>query len=442
MNMSPDRARWPLLVVGGIGLLAIGVVIGRGMNPLDLLRRDTPAPSSTQFGPGGHAGHGGMAIPAETDRGPASDAEGGAAPSGTGASAFGGREIVVTLTPEMVARAAIKTAPATLDTMAVALRMPAVVQPDAYKEVTVTSLVSGRVTQVRAELGQRVMLGDALATVYSPELTDAQTNFIAIKAEHTAHNQRQARAQRLFAIGAVSRQELDALEAERVRMDAVQEAARARLALLGIPEERAQRLATPLDVVTTIDVRAPLTGVVTKRTANPGLNIDDTTPLFTVVDVSDVWVVADLYERDFGKVRVGSPVIVTSASYSGLALRGRVDYIDPQVQESTRTAKLRVQVPNAGGRLRFGMYVDVEVEGASSSRAVVVPKSAVQSVGAQSVVYLASEHEPGRFTERRIQIGETSGDRVRVASGLEPGALVVTEGAFFLRAERERSSQR
>ena len=180
-----------------------------------------------------------------------------------------------------------------------------------------TSLVSGRVMQVRTELGQRVTAGEALATVYSPELADAQTAFIVARADQVAHAQRQTRTQRLTAIGAASREELETLEAERAMHDSAVEKARARLILLGIPEERTQRLAGPQDVVTTIDVRAPLAGVVTQRTANPGLNIDPATPLFTIVDLSTVWVMGDLFERDFAKVREGSPVTITSAAYPG-----------------------------------------------------------------------------------------------------------------------------
>jgi len=273
--------------------------------------------------------------------------------------------------------------------------------------------------------------------VYSPELADAQTAFIVARADQVAHGQRQTRTQRLTAIGAVSRQELEALEAERAMHDGAVETARARLILLGIPEERTQRLAGPQDVVTTIDVRAPLAGVITLRTANPGLNIDPATPLFTIVDLSTVWVIADLYERDFAKVRVGSPATITSAAYPELTLSGRVDYIDPQVQPETRTAKLRVEIPNPEGQLRFGMYVDVHA-GESLREGVFVPRAAVQVVGAQSVVYVASRDHPGRFMERKVTVGDPTGDRVPVLTGLEPGDLVVTEGVFYLRAERER----
>ncbi len=347
---------------------------------------------------------------------------------------------VIALTPEMVSRAGIKTVAAVKATAATGLHLPGVVQPNAYKDVAVTALVSGRITQVRAELGQRVMLNEALATVYSPELADAQTAFIAARAEHLAHDQRQARTQRLYAIGAASRQELEALEAERTREDQAVETARARLVLLGIPEERTQRLASPVDVVTTFDVRAPIAGVITKRTANPGLNIDLSTPLFTVTDLSDVWVIADLYERNFATVDVGSPATITTSSYPGLELKGRVEYIDPQVEAQTRTAKLRVEVPNAGNRLRLGMFVDVSIAERSPRPVVLIPKAALQTVGTQSVVYVAANGEPGRFMPREVLAGDTIGNQVAVLKGVEPGDLVVTDGAFFLRAEHERTA--
>ena len=392
----PDGSgRWPVLLVGGVCLVAIGFATGYGLRP----EPRAPSPESR--------------VPE-----PLPDA-------------------VVTLTPEMAARAGIKAALAEEGTATALLRMPGVVQPNAYKEVAVTSLVSGRIVQARGELGQRVAVGEVLATIYSPEMADAQTAFIVARADQVAHRQRQTRTQRLAAIGAVSREELELLEAERAMHDAAVEKARARLTLLGIPEERAQRLAGPQDVVTAIDVRAPLAGVVTRRTANSGLNIDPSTPLFTIVDLSTVWVIADLYERDFAKVRVGSPATITSGAYPELTLHGRVNYIDPQVQPETRTARLRVEVPNPSGLLRFGMYVDVNA-GESTRAGVLVPAAAVQFVGAQAVVYVVSADQPGRFVERNVDVGVPSGDRVSVTAGLQPGERVVIEGVFFLRAETER----
>lgn len=413
MIESNGRSRAPLVALGAVCLVALGIGIGyllRGADaptsevPIVEHRTSHPDPRSPIPDPGHHAG------------------------------------VVVVLTPEMAERAGIKTVAATAGTAATELRVPGIVQPNAYREVAVTSLVSGRVTQVHAELGARVRAQDPLATIYSPELADAQTDFIAARAEQAAHAQRQTRTQRLTAIGAASREELEMIEAERARHDAMVEIARAKLALLGIPEERSQRLTGPQDVITTMPVRAPLAGVVTRRSANVGLNIDPSTPLFTIVDLSTVWVIADLFERDFARVRVGSQATITAAPYPGLALRGRVSYIDPQVQPETRTAKLRIEVPNAGGQLRLGMYVDVALGEAAERSGVFVPKSAVQVVGSDSVVYMADEAQRGRFIERKVEVGSASGDRVLVLAGLQPGDLVVTDGAFFVRAERERQA--
>ena len=346
------------------------------------------------------------------------------------------RSLEITLSADMIQRAGIKTVAATKATAATRLHLPGVVQPNAYKSVDVTSLVSGRITLVRAELGQRVMQNEILATIYSPELADAQTAFISAKANRDAHGLKLTRTQRLYAIGAASREELEQMTAEASEMDRALETARARLVLLGIPEERAQRLATPADVVTAFEVKAPLAGIITKRNANVGLNVDQSTPLFTVTDLASVWVVADLYERDFAGVGVGSPVTITTMAYPGLELRGRVQYIDPQVQADTRTAKLRAEVPNSGSRLRFGMFVDVSIGARSPRPVVMVPKEAVQTVGTQTVVYVSTG--PRRFVQREVTLGDTMGNDIAISSGLEPGDAVVAEGAFFLRAEHER----
>jgi membrane fusion protein, heavy metal efflux system len=408
---------WPLLAAGGAGLLAIGVGVGYSLRPAAVA--STPAAA--------------IAIN-ETAGNTAAHGHGAHAPTAGHAS---DPADVLTLTPDMVTRAGIRTAMATAGTATTSLRMPGVVQANAYKEVMVTSLVSGRVMQVGALLGQRVNRGDSIATVYSPELADAQTAFIVARADQVAHGQRQTRTQRLTAIGAATREELETLEAERAMHDAAVERARARLILLGIPEERTQRLAGPQDVTTSFDVRAPLDGVVTQRTANPGVNVDPATPLFTIVDLSTVWVIADLYERDFARVRNGSAVAITTAAYPGLTLPGRVSYIDPQIQPETRTAKLRIEVPNRAGQLRLGMYVDVNV-GESALEAVFVPRAAVQAVGAELVVYVADRDHPGRFSERKVELGNQVGDRVAVLAGIAQGDVVVTDGGSYLRAERER----
>ena len=347
-------------------------------------------------------------------------------------------DVVVPLSAEAVERAGIVVAPVASGTSAGGIRLPGVVQPNAYRAVAVTPLVAGRVTRVSAELGASVRRGQTLAHIYSPELAEAQTKYVSAKAMLEAHDRELQRTQKLVEIGAASRQEMERIHAEHAAQTAAVQSARSQLELLGVSASVVDALGSGSKVNATTSVPAPIDGVITERTANVGLNVDQATPLFTVVDLSTVWIIADVYEKDFSRVRVGNDATVTTAAYPGLLLRGRISYIDPQVNPETRTAKVRVEVPNPRGELRLGMYAEVVVAGAPGASVPVVPRSAVQNVGDRTVVYLANPKEPGTFTEREVHLGEASGEQVEVTAGLQPGDVVVTEGSFFVRAERER----
>jgi cobalt-zinc-cadmium efflux system membrane fusion protein len=365
-------------------------------------------------------------------------ASGPAASDASGSAAALQPDIVVSLAPDAVERARIVGAPVTTARMAGGIRLPGVVEPNAYRRVSVTPLVAGRVTSVSADLGTAVRRGGTLAEIYSPELAEAQTRYTSAKAMLDAHDRELQRTQRLVEIGAASRQELERIHAEHAAQSAAAASARSQLDLLGMPASAIDDLASGSRVDATTSVPAPIDGIITERAANVGLNVDSATPLFTVVDLSTVWVVAELYEKDFSAVRVGSEATVTTAAYPGLSLRGRVSYIDPQVNPQTRTAKARVEVPNPRGELRLGMYADVVVAGAQAVSRTVIPRSAVQNVGTRTVVYLMDAKDPGKFTEREVLLGDTSGDQVEVRAGVRPGDVVVTEGSFFVRAERDR----
>lgn len=349
-------------------------------------------------------------------------------------------DIVVTLSQEAVKRAGLSIAPVESASEAGSLRLPGVVQPNAYRQVTVTPLVSGRVTRVLAELGQQVRQGQTLAQIFSPELAEAQTRYIAARATLEAHDKELARTQKLVEIGAASRQELERIHAEHAAQKTEVDSLRSRLQLLGVAAASLDGLAAGKEGEALTNVPSPIAGVVTERLANSGLNVDPAAKLFTVTDLSTVWIVADLYEKDFSHVRVGDTATVTSSAYPALTLKGVVNYIDPQVSTETRTAKTRVEVRNPRGELRLGMYADVTLQTAAPAARTLLPRGAVQTVSDRSVVYLADAKASGRFTERQVRLGEAVGDRdrVEVLSGVAAGDLVVTEGSFFLRAERER----
>ncbi|MEQ1908116.1 MAG: efflux RND transporter periplasmic adaptor subunit [Vicinamibacterales bacterium] len=362
-----------------------------------------------------------------------------AEPASGGVASAALPDVVVTLSQEAVERAGVTVATVATGTMSGGLRAPGVVEPNAYKQVVVTPVVSGRITRVAAELGQHVQRGQTLAQIFSPELAEAQTRYISARAELEAHEQELARTEKLVEIGAASRQELERIHAGHTARRADVESAASRLQLLGLSAAAIDALGPGKNQSATTNVPAPISGLVTERLANVGLNVDQAAKLFTVVDLSTVWVVANLYEKDFARVRVGSPATVTTNAYPDLVLQGRVSYIDSLVSADTRTAKVRIEVPNPRNELRLGMYAEALLgDGGSGPSTAVIPRSAVQNVGNRTVVYLVNPKEPGKFVEREVRLGAVTGDQVAVVSGVQPGDVVVSEGSFYVRAERER----
>ena len=406
--MKRIQLPWPVAAVGAVILVLFGV----GGAYLWLPRPQVSAPVA--------AGGGGGPAAAGTSTGPLPD-------------------IAITLSDDALKKAGVVVSAVTASETASSIRLSGVVEPDAYRQVIVAPLVSGRVTRVSVMLGDRVARNTPLVEIYSPDLAEAQSRYLSMRAQFQAVEQEITRTDRLTQIGAASQQELERIHAEHVRHRTELESARTRLQLLGMTPMQVDALASTGQVAATTTVVSPIAGVVTARMANPGTSVDPATPLITVVDLSTVWVVGDLYERDFSRVSVGTPATVTTTAFPDQRIMGKVAYIDPQVRSETRTARMRVEIPNPGQRLRLGMYAEVTVHAPGAGTAsLLVPRSAVQNVADRTVLYVADPRQPGRFIEREVQLGEGSGDQVAVRSGLQPDDRVVTAGSFSLRAERER----
>lgn len=405
-STSRLNMRWPIALLAGAALIALGAAAAyfgfRGERPT-AAARDTP---------------------------PAADRPVAAAPLS---------DVTIALNADALERAGVVVAAVEAREGAEVTRLPAVIEPNAYRQVDVTPLAAGRITRVAAGLGAHVRQGQLLAEIFSPELADAQTEYLSRRAALQAHEQEVQRTEKLAEIGAASRQELERVRAEHTAIETAVQSAAARLALLGRSRAAAEAMNPHDPPEARLPVPAPIGGVVTERMANVGLNVDPAMKLFTVVDLSSVWVVADVYERDSGRVRVGDEVAVTTAAYPDRRLEGRIAYIDPQVNPDTRTTKARVEVPNPGQRLRLGMLAEVHVTQARGGAATAwVPASAVQQYADRTVVYLVKPGGPGQFIEREVHTGRREGDRVEVLTGLAPGDSVVAEGSFHLRAEVAR----
>ena len=357
-----------------------------------------------------------------------------AAPASTPAPANAG-DAEILIAPDAVARAGFKTAAVGTAEVSAGVTVPGTVMPNAYQEVKVTPIAGGILTKVHVDVGANVQRGAPLATIFSSELADAQTRYLSMRAMLEADHKKLERTERLVAIGAASRQELEEVTAVHAGHETEVASARQRLLLLGLTQQQVTDLRDPSQVVSQVMVPAPLGGVVTARAANPGQVVAMGQELFVITDLGTVWLVGDLYEQDFATVRVGSGATVTTAAYPDSIFRGRVSYIDPRVDPQTRTAKVRVEVPNPGGRLRLGMYVTMMFAGAGGQRQVVVPRTAVQSIGNQSVVFLPVAGDAGTFLRRIVRLGPATGDFYVVLEGLRAGDTVVTDGSFLLRAE-------
>jgi membrane fusion protein, heavy metal efflux system len=421
-----------LIAVGAAGVvlaLRQGLQIP-GLAPQSVAATSPAGPSASS--PGAPSARGAPAAP-EVKPSPTPPASGATPPAEPG-------EVEVVLTSDALGRIGLKTARVGAMEARAAVQGPGTVTPHGYREVKVTPITGGIVTKVHAELGATVRRNMPLATLFSTDLADAQTKYLSMAAMVDADHKKVVRTQKLAEIGAASQQELEEVTAVHTSHATELEAARHQLMLLGLSREHVATLVSPTQVVSEIVVPAPIDGIVTGRTANLGQVVGMGQELFVVTDLSEVWVVGDLYEQDFASVGVGSEAVVTAAAYPGFALRGRVAYVDPRVDPGTRTAKVRVEVSNTDGRLRIGMYVSLAFTTRGGARTIVVPRSAVQVLGDRHVVYLPAKDDEGKFVQRRVTLGPPIGDGYAVLAGLSPGDVVVTEGSFFLRAEAVRNN--
>jgi RND family efflux transporter MFP subunit len=378
-------------------------------------------------------GSGGRPVPAPRSIGPEQTAD---QPSNTSG------ESTVTITPEQAQRSGIKieTVGERVSTDANSQLTTGVVQPNSYRETPVMSLVGGIVRSVGPELGQNVLKGQTVAIVSSNDLAEAQTKYLAAFAELEEHHKHHARTEKLVAIGAASREELETAASKLKAAESEVANLRQRLLLLGLSSQRVSALRSTSQVSSEVSLPAPTSGTVTSRTVNSGEVIEANKELLRVTDLSRVWVVGQVYEKDLGKVHVGSGASITTDAYPGGVFRGQVSYVDPKVDPQTRTAQARIELANPGQQLKIGMYVNVAFAALAGTQSTtpVVPVAAVQNLGNRQVVFVASS-DPNVFAMRPVRLGPESNGYYPVLEGLSVGDRIVTEGSFMLRAERLKS---
>jgi cobalt-zinc-cadmium efflux system membrane fusion protein len=346
-------------------------------------------------------------------------------------------DLQVELGPDDLKKAKVQTVHVEVKKAASTLRVPGIVNPDEYREVHVTSLVGGVIRQVPVVLGDHVKRGQPLAVVFSSELAEAENQYLSHSAELEADHKKLVRTQNLVKLGAASQQEEEDVEAMHAGHESYVRAALEKLKLLGASDQQIASLKQAEQIDPNFVVPAPINGVVLTRAANLGLVVNTALELFTVADLSTVWIMASINEKDFASVRVGTAATVTAQAYPGRLWKGRVIYIQPQVDPSTRTAQARIEVANPHEDLRIGMYTDVDFTFAGAPGPV-VPEAAVQSIGERRFVFLPVKDNDGTFALRQVRLGPAAGGYYSVLQGLKMKDEVVTDGSFILKAEALR----
>ena len=247
----------------------------------------------------------------------------------------------LTLTPEQVRNAGLKIESVGERPTAEAAGQMAtgVVQANTYKETPVMSLVGGIVRAVNAELGQNIKRGQKLAVVFSNELADSQSRYLTAVAALDEHHRHHLRTIKLVEIGAASRQELEEATSKYREAEANLANLRQKLLLLGMSAQRIDSLNSTSQIGSEVSVSSPSSGTLTSRSVNPGEVIEANKELMRVTDLSSVWVVGQVYEKDLATIRVGSGANISSDAYPGRVFRGRISYVDPKIDPATRTAQ-------------------------------------------------------------------------------------------------------
>lgn len=359
------------------------------------------------------------------------------------------------LTPEMQRKFGVRFAKAEVRALGQTIQATGSVQANGSRTAHIRALARGRIDNVYVRLGDRVQAGQRVLTYDNVELGEAIGEYLSALAElqkaaaETEVSKRALeRARNLVDLGAVARAELQRREAEYKSALATIESRKAGAAKI---EEKLHRFGMIDAEIGKFDPRqgleyhrershstltAPFAGVVTQFNAAPGETVG-TDELMTVADLSTVWVQADVYEKDIHSVREGQQADVVVASYPDRIFNGKISYIGDVLDPTTRTAKVRVEVPNPQDLLKLEMFAAVRIPTADTRPALAIPAEAVQNVRGAAAAFVPAGG--GRFEKRPLRLGRRSGDWVEVIEGLKAGDTVVTEGSFLLKSEAGKS---
>ena len=313
------------------------------------------------------------------------------------------------------------------------LRVAGQIDFDEQALTRIGASVTGRVTQINAQLGNEVKKGDTLALINSSELSNSQLAYLKARSEKEFHRRTVQRAKTLFEADVISAAELQRRESEYEVASAQTRAAQDQLRVLGVNLKAMEELATTGAIDSVASVMATIKGVVVERKVTTGQVVQPADVLFTVADLSRVWAVAQVPEQQVAQVKVGQSVRIEVPALENEKLIGKLIYVGQTVNPESRTVLVRTELDNTSGRLKPSMLASMLIESTPTKR-MVVPITAI--VREQDADYVFIEQKPGSFRLKPVRLSsEHNGQRV-VLDGLSQGMRIVSDGAFHLNNHR------
>src|ERR1035438_8813444 len=331
-----------------------------------------------------------------------------------------------TIPQDQMAHVQVLTVEAT--TLPRTLRLTGAVAYNSFRTTPVITQVSGPVSRIVVVPGQKVNQGDPMLYVASPDYSQLRTNYLKAKDAYALTQKANARAQDLFQHHAIAEQNVEQAQSAEIQASSDLVAAQAALNVMGVTDPDALVKAPPSFEV---PVKAPIGGLVVEQDVSAGQLIQPgSTQCFMISDVSTVWVLVNVYQKDLPYVRVGDQVSIQTDTYPEV-FHGRIAYVAASLDPSTRTLQARIETNNPGEKLKKDMYVVATVNAGSIANVIVVPDAAVlRDTENQPFVYAAASSN--QFGRRSVTLGESLNGQTQITSGLKAGDQVIGNGSLFL----------
>jgi cobalt-zinc-cadmium efflux system membrane fusion protein len=308
------------------------------------------------------------------------------------------------------------------------LRLSGAVEYNDFKTTPVITQVGGPVSRVMVVQGEHVRAGQVLLYVASPDYSLLRSAYLKARDAFQLADKFYLRAQDLYAHHAIAQADLEQAQSNRTQAQADFESSADAIRILGIADPETIVIKPPSPE---IPLYSPVAGEVVDRTCSAGqLLAAGATQCFTLTDMNSVWILVNIYQNDVAYVHVGDPVTIANESYPAV-VRGKIEYISPALDPSTRTLQARIEAPNPGERLKKEMYVTAQVQAGVIPNALFVPNSSVLR-DEQNMPYVYLQTGKGQFARRDVTLGESQDGKTQILTGLQANDRVVGDGSLFL----------